>query len=505
MDQIAKQDAPFVLALDVGTSSTRALLCDAHGTRVPDCLSQRTYKLTTSSQGEVSVSADELVALVSETIHEVLQVAGPSAQQIGAVALDTFWHSLLGVDAAGHPLTPVITWEDTRAYAAARELGCQMDEKAIHARTGARFHASYWPAKLRWLAQSQSEIFAHVAQWISFGEYLHRRFLGQSVCSFSMASATGMLDQRTLQWDSELMQVLGVHMEQLPPLGDVHESIRGLTSEYAGAWPALHHVPWFPAIGDGAAACIGSGCANLTNWSLTIGTSSAMRVVVEPDCVVAPLSLWLYLIDAKRAVLGGALSEGGNMLHWLCHLLQFPTFKDAEPLLASREPARHGLTILPFISGERSLGWHAQARMTICGLSLHTRPEDLLQACVESLAYRLSEVHEELCAVLKVDHTQHRIIASGGVLQGSTAVQRILADILDTAIYPLRDHEASARGVALLALEAMGMIADATQIAPVLREPTLPHPERGTIYRKAAAQQRKLYQTLVVQCPLMDQ
>ena len=93
---------PFVLALDVGTSSTRALLFDATGEPVPDIVSQHTYQLTTTHEGEVSVDADMLVNEVAQTIDEVLKAAGPRAQQIGAVAIDTFWHGLMGVDAAGH-------------------------------------------------------------------------------------------------------------------------------------------------------------------------------------------------------------------------------------------------------------------------------------------------------------------------------------------------------------------------------------------------------------------
>ena len=147
--------SPFVLALDVGTSSTRALLFDANGSAVPNIVSQRPYTLTTSAQGEVSVDADMLADVVEETISETLHLAGPYAQQIAAVALDTFWHSLMGIDASGHALTPVITWEDTRAHDAVYQLRKQFDEQSIHARTGVHFHASYWPAKLRWLAQSQ--------------------------------------------------------------------------------------------------------------------------------------------------------------------------------------------------------------------------------------------------------------------------------------------------------------------------------------------------------------
>ncbi len=181
-------ELPYILALDVGTSSTRTLLFDATGNTVPNVLAQRPYKLTISNEGEVSVDPDALVAVVDQTIDDALEMAGPLAKHIGAVAIDTFWHSLMGVNADNRPLTPLIIWEDTRPYKAAVELREQLDEAAIHARTGARFHASYWPAKLRWLATQEPDIFSHVDKWLSFGEYLYRRFLGRSVCSLSMAS-----------------------------------------------------------------------------------------------------------------------------------------------------------------------------------------------------------------------------------------------------------------------------------------------------------------------------
>lgn len=488
---------PFVLALDVGTSSTRALLFDANGTAVPNVVSQRTYKLTVSAQGEVSVNADALAFVVEETINEALCLAGPYAQQIVAVALDTFWHSLLGIDAADRPLTPVITWEDTRASNAVYQLREQFDEQTIHSRTGVHFHASYWPAKLRWLSQSQPELMSQVAQWISFGEYLHRRFLGHSLCSLSMASGTGLLNISTLQWDAELVQALGIHPEQLPMLDNTYEDIQGLTQEYSAAWPALRHVPWFPAIGDGAAACIGSGCLDSTCWSLTMGTSSAMRVVIEPGSVQVPAGLWLYFVDTKRAVLGGALSEGGNLLNWLCNSLKLPPLKDAEPLASALAPDGHGLTILPFISGERSLGWHSEARLTITGLSRDSSPAEILHAGYEALAYRLFALHERLCDALQHKAHQHKLQASGGVMLGSPLMKSVLADTLDMPIYPSQEHEASARGSALLALEALEILPDLAHVAPSLLEPTLPDHERGEVYRRAAERQQRLYQALL--------
>jgi gluconokinase len=304
-----------------------------------------------------------------------------------------------------------------------------------------------------------------------------------------------MLVTRTRSWDADLMNVLGVKPEQFPPLGDLHESLQGLTGEYVSRWPTLHNIPWFPAIGDGAAANVGSGCASEHNWALTIGTSSAIRVVVSPERVVLPAGLWLYYIDARRALLGGALSEGGNVFAWMANTLQLPTLKEAEPLVAALSPDGHGLTILPFISGERSSGWHAEARVVIDGLQTHTSPADILRASMEAVAYQLQAVYQQLIGALH--ETKPRLIGSGGALLSSSTLQHIVADALGSPLYPLLEHEASARGAALLALEAMGVIQDIGQETPSLAEAVQPDAERGRVYQQAADRQMQLYRVLL--------
>jgi gluconokinase len=486
----------YVLALDIGTSSVRALLYGATGSAVPQVHAQQTYAVTTSHDGEVSVDADMLVDLVAKTIDEALAAAGPLASQIKAVATATFWHNLLGVDGSGRPLMPLLTWEDTRPRRAAAELRAQLDEDSIHKRTGARIHASYWPAKLRWLSTAQPELFKRTAQWLSFGEYLHRRFLGRSVCSLSMASGTGMLVTRTRAWDAHLQEVLGVRAEQLSALGDLHDSITGLKPAFASRWPALRDIPWFPAIGDGAAANVGSGCTTGENWAITIGTSSAIRVVVPTD-IVPSRGLWLYLLDEKRGLLGGALSEGGNIFAWLASTLKLPPLVEAESLISSLPPDGHGLTILPFLSGERSPGWHDDANMAVIGITTHTSPPDLLRACLEALAYQLGEVYDQLNTDLEKEEIAPTLIASGGAILSSATLQSIIADTLNTPLYPSLEREASARGVALLALEALGNIPDIGHVSVELEAPVLPDEARHAIYENAANRQRRLYKALL--------
>ena len=491
---------PYILALDIGSSSARALLYDASGHAVSAVKAQRAYTFTTADDGEVSIDADMLVTVVTSIIDEALRQAGPLAQQIAAVATDTFWHSLIVLDGSGHPLTPVLTWADTRADAAARELARELDATAIHERTGAMLHTSYWPAKLRWLIQTRPEVMAHAAQLVSFGEYLHRQFLGRSVCSLSMASATGLFITRQQTWDASLLTDLGLRPELLPPLGDIRHGLQGLAPANRDRWPALCDIPWFPALGDGAVANVGSGCAVTERMALTVGTTSALRAVVPANSITPPPGLWLYLLDARRALLGGALSEGGNFLAWLAKVLRVPPLTDAETEAAALQPDSHGLTILPFLAGERSPGWHGDAHATIAGIQSNTSPVEVLRAGVESLAYRIGIVHGRLTEALASSNALRShpvLIGSGGTLLSSPLFREILADTLGTPLYPLREREASARGAALMALEALDLLPDVTQLAPDLDPPAQPDPDRGVVYRKAVERQRQLYQLLL--------
>lgn len=509
--------APYVLALDIGTSSVRALLFDATSADVPTVHIQRTYPLLEADDGEIAVDADMLVATTAEAIDEALAAAGPLAQHIAAVATDTFWHSLVAMDANGKPLTPVITWADTRPRDAAHELASRLDQHAIHQRTGAMLHASYWPAKLRWLQQTQPEIFASAAEYLSFGEYLHRQLLGRSVCSLCMASGTGLLRTREQVWDDELLRTLDLRQEQLPALGDLRDAVRGLAPRYSGRWPALREVPWYPALGDGAAANVGSGCTTPQRIALTVGTSSALRALVPledmshyslpatqgiptiPASVetLPPEGLWLYLLDARRGVLGGALSEGGNLFAWMEATLRVPKLAEAEADIAKLPPAASGVTVLPYLAGERSLGWHGEARATFAGIGAKTGPYDVLQAGIEALAYRIGAVYARLARALELPTNTPQVIGSGGALLGSPLFQQVVADVLGVPLYPSRDSEASARGAALLALEAIGALPDVTSAPVNLAAPVQPNPARQAVYRQAAARQEELYRRML--------
>lgn len=485
---------PFIISLDIGTSSARAVVFDEQGRAVADLEARRAYEIPVRTDGAVETDADELLGHVWACIDEVLAKAQSFADEIAGVAACTFVGNLLGVDASGQPATPLITYADTRAANEATELRRRLDEETIHQRTGCHFHSSYLPARFLWLQKTQPEILKKVKHWLTFGEYLALKLFGHAAVSYSVASWSGLLDQSRLEWDAELLSVLPLRPDQLSPLVDVDQPWCELRAEFAARWPALRDVPWFPAIGDGAAANLGSGCAGPDRVAISIGTTSAVRVVMTNPIPAIPRGLWRYSVDRRRSLLGGALSEGGSVVAWLQRLLNLDNLSDLESELSTTPAGGHQLTFLPLITGERSPGWASEARGVIAGLSLATTPLDILQAGIEGVSYRLALVFELLAPSLG---TEVEVVGSGGALQSSAVWPAILSHVLGRPVRITRVEEPSARGVALLALEALSLIADAKQLPAETGPAYLPDPEKHAIYRRAIEQQRDLYERVI--------
>jgi gluconokinase len=476
----------MVIALDVGTSSARAALYDARGRAVEGRFHQVPYEATTTPDGGVEHDPRTLLAAATAGLDAVARAARHDAVQ--AVAVTTFWHGLLGFDAGHRPVTSVFTWADSRAARDAALLRGALDEEALHRRTGCHLHASYWPARLRWLARERPADTSRVAHWGSFGEHLELALFGETATSVSMASGTGLFDQDALRWDPEALAAAGIEAEQLFPLAARGDGRRGLRSPWAGRWPALRSVPWFPAIGDGAAGNVGSDCVDTSRIALNIGTSAALRVATDAS-MAAPRGLWRYRIDRRRSLVGGATSEGGNIYAWCRDVLRLPDDDAIERALTDSIPDAHGLTVLPFLAGERAPGWRGDRRGAITGLSLDTTSLDVVQAALEAVALRLTLVYALLAPHAAADHL---IVASGGAIGRSRHWARLLADALGRPIHRSSESEATGRGAALLALETLGVVPDVAAARVPLGEVFTPDAAHHARYQDALERHRRL-------------
>jgi gluconokinase len=494
-----------ILSVDIGSSSVRACLFDGRGAPLEETASRRPHHFLPSNGGRVEADAEALFGLVTQCIDETLAAASATpragASGIAGVAFSTFWHGLLGVSGGpagdGAAVTPVVTWADTRSAGQAARLRGLLDERRILQRTGCHLHASYFPAKLFWFRETMPDVFRAADWWCSFGEYCYFHFFGTRLCSISMASGSGLFDRQAARWDPELLSVLGVAESHLSPLTDLDSPLRGLLEPFAGRWPALRDVPWFPALGDGACSHVGAGCAGNGRASVMIGTTGAMRVLRDPGGTV-PGGLWCYRVDARRELVGGVLGDGGNLVEWMHRSLSIgmePAALDAA--LQAAAPARHGLTFLPFLTGERSTGWDPRARATLSGLTLETRGLDILQAGMEAVAYRFAAIK----SALEESSAVTALVGTGGALLGSTAWCQILADVFEMPLVLSFAAEASSRGAALLALEALGTLPDAADAPSPAGRTFMPRREHAGAHREAAREQERLRRQIIEGTP----
>jgi gluconokinase len=482
-----------VLALDLGTSSVRAVVYDIHGGMQPATLSDVPYKVRTMKPGEVSSSPDELVTLIGQSIDSALTAARKGKLDILATGVSCYWHSLMGVDASGRPTTELFTWADTRSTAETVRMRADFDEPDYHARTGCFFHASYWPSKLRWLRATRPAVFRRTLRWMSLGEYLYQQLFGECPVSYSIASGTGLLDVNRCRWDEQALQLSGIEATHLSRLSDWDHPLRSLRPGFARRWPALRDIPWYLPIGDGGLANVGAGATSARWVCATIGTSGAMRVVLERERVAVPWGTFVYRLDRRRFVLGGALSEGGNVVRWFTDGLGLQNKKVLKQEAAAIAPDSHGLTVLPFWAGERSPNWRGDARAVIAGLSLGTQPAQMLRAAMEAITYQLVTVAS---AMQRVVSQPEGVIATGGQLIHSPAWSQMLADALNQRVMTSPEPEASSRGAALMVLHSLGKLPRLWSTTPARGRIFRPRARLHTIYEQARSRQQDLYELL---------
>lgn len=484
-------EKPLILALDIGSSSVRASLYDGRAHAVPQTSVKIDRHFTATADGGSELVATEAFSQVVSAIDAVLEKSKKIKGEIEYVASCSFWHSLLPVDAGGNPTPVVLGWADTRSREFALVLRKKLNENKIHDRTGAHFHSSYWPAKLLWLRTEFPEAYASAARLLSFSDLVALKLFDEPVTSISMASGTGLFDIRQCVWDAELLALLKIKPSMMPVIAPDSATFC-LNKTFAKRWPRLARAKWFTTIGDGAADNLGAGCASPSKAALMVGTSGAMRVTYtgEPPKRV-PDGLWCYRVDCTRVIIGGALSDGGNLYGWIKNNLQLA--KNAEDEIRQRGAVAHGLTFLPFLAGERSTGYNEAATGGVLGLTSATDATDILQAALESVAYRFAEILDRLSKVVKVKE----IVASGGALRASPVWTQIIADVLGRDLLISEAQESSSRGAVLLALESIGKIGDIGDLNIPAISTVEFHPECHTAYKPARRKHRRFYEQLI--------
>jgi len=212
-----------------------------------------------------------------------------------------------------------------------------------------------------------------------------------------------------------------------------------------------------------------------------VGTSGALRVLYETESPQPRAGLFLYRVDERRVLEGGALSDGGNLASWLEQTLA----GGGDGPLLDRDPEQHGLTFLPFLGGERSTGWDPDATGTVAGLTFDTTAHDIRQAAFEGVAFRFAAIADLLPKL-------EAVVATGGALLADPDWIQLMADALARPVTASAVEEASLRGAAVAVLERLGYEAASAPLGDVFH----PRESRADAYRSARDRHQRLYEEL---------
>ncbi|WP_438446693.1 gluconokinase [Gorillibacterium sp. sgz5001074] len=464
MSLLAKK--PYIVAADIGTTSTKTLVIRAADGTVLASHSIE-YPLYTPKADVAEQDPDEIYRAVVDGVGAVIRKAGAAPEEILCVSFSSAMHSLIAVDRGGNPLTRCITWADNRAAAVADRIKKEHQGLEIYRRTGTPIHPMSPFVKLVWMKDAMKELHAAAHKFIGIKEYVHYKWFGDYYIDYSCASATGLFNLKALDWDEEALALAGITADRLAkPVSTTH-ILEGIEPGVASAMGLLPSTPVVAGATDGVLANLGSGAFEPGIFAVSIGTSGAVRSVVREPVTDPEGRLFCYALKEDFWVIGGAINNGGIMFRWVRDHLATLEAEEGRKLgldpydhltrIAEGVPAgSEGLIFLPLLAGERAPYWNANARGVFFGLSLAHEKKHMIRAVLEGVIYRIHSVAE---ALVETAGKPKEIRASGGFAR-SPFWRQIMADVTGTPVVVPDAIEASGLGAAQLGLLALGEVKD---------------------------------------------
>lgn len=497
---------PCLLAVDVGTSSAKAILFRAGQGVVAE--ERAAYATHLPRPGWAEQDADEILAALVAGVRRLVERSGVAPGEVSGLVLDGIWNSLLPLDAAGRPLCRALTWADQRAARQSEALRAELDVEEVRAATGCSLHPMYGLARLRWLREEAPELFRRTDRFATVKEYLLGRLFGVRAVDRSTASGTGLWSHRTLDWDAGLLALVGTSPARFGECLEPTALLPGLRPELAREMGLAAGTPGVPGAADGAAAHLGAVGMGSDRLSLSVGTSAALRLRLDAPRVARGSEAWCYYLAEGSWLGGGVLHAAGNLLRWLVEDVLGapapggPAAVDAavDALMgeaAEVAPGAGGLLFLPLLSGERCPNDRPDLRGTVEGLGFQHGRRHLARALLEGSAYAMHAVYRMLAAGGAPEP-----VVTGGILR-SPAWLSIVADLFGRRLWLPSIPESAAFGSVLMGLKAVGACASLEEAARLVTTAGAvdPDPGRQRAYQPVREGYNRLHQRLLAAPP----
>jgi xylulokinase len=486
----------YLLGIDIGTSSVKALLFDAeHGATV--AVHGEEYPIHTPGPGYAEQDPEDYWRASVIAVRKVTSLIRANA--IAGISFSGQMHGTLLLDAALRPLAPAIIWADARTANEATQLVEKYPDWAQLAGTNPA--AGFQIATLAWLKKHNPALLEQTRRVILPKDYVRLKMTGEAQTDITDAAATGALNVVSGTWAAELLEVAGIAPDILPPILPSYAVTGTLRAEAAAELCLPAGIPIIAGCADQPAQAIGSGLVNVGMGSVTIGTGGQVFIPYQPAGTLqtdARLHVFNHAVPEMWYVLGAILAAG-LALRWLRNLCGLQNTPDAYALL-SHEAAQvsigaDGLIFLPYLLGERTPHMDALARGSFVGLGYHHQRGHLARAVMEGVGFALRDA---LSISLSLGAVADSIVVAGGGAE-SAVWRQILTDILGMPLRKSRQQEQACIGAAILAgvgSQIYPDIATPSQQFVQYDEPTLPNPAQQARYDALYEQFRALYPAL---------
>lgn len=440
---------PFVLAIDIGTTSTKALAVLSNSNVLKS--SQQFYPTHYPKPGYAEQNPEQILKAVKEVINDVLSCVTDSYSLQG-ICFSCAMHSLLAVDAAGNPLSPLIIWADTRSSLKAKQLKNTELGHLLHDQTGTAVHPMSPLCKILWWKEHEPDQFHRTHKFISIKEFVIHHLCGVFLIDHSLASATGLFNIETLAWSTEAMQLTGLTASKLSEPVSIYHKTK--VKSHSDLHPKALGIDVFMGGSDGCLAQLGSNAMNPGDMTITVGTSGAVRRVGGKNVRDDERKLFRYLLDPDVLIVGGASNNGTIIMDWFSREFMSSATLDELGKLASEVPAGcQGLLALPYFQGERAPIYNPEARGVFFNVSLtHTRAH-FVRALMEGICFEILSIVKSVesnCGPSK------KVLVSGGITHSPDWVQ-MLSTVTGKELILSGEHDASALGAAAVAFKGLNI------------------------------------------------
>ena len=484
----------FILALDQGTTSSRAILFDRQGQA--RYVAQREFRQHFPQPGWVEHDAIEIWETQLQVAREVLHAARISAGQVSAIGLanqretTVIWDRRTGI-----PIAPAIVWQDRRTAELCADLKASGYAELFHKKTGLLLDPYFSGTKLRWLLDhipgtraraTRGELaFGTIDSWLAFN------LCGRHVTDPSNASRTLLFNIHTLSWDEELLDLLDIPARLLPEVIPTSGLLGHTRPEWLG-----EAVPIASLVGDQQAACFGQACLRPGMAKNTYGTGCFLLLntgakVTEEVGFLSSVG-WQYSqlsTNEVTYVLEGSVFTAGAVVQWLRDGLGLIRHANEVEALARSVPDSGGVVFIPAFTGLGAPYWDPDARAAVVGITRGTTAGHLARAALQSIAYQVAQLLEAMQKDRSFHLTELRV--DGGAARNDLLMQ-FQADLLGVPVVRPKMTETTALGAAFLAGLATGYWSSEQEVASLWQEDRRFLPALGSSERQAALERWSL-------------